>query len=309
MGNGSVPSSKRLFFSLLCGLSLCACDQPATTAYTPSFSDGPPLAETVYLFGVHPLHNTQRLYEVFNPLMDYLNEQIPGARFKLEASRNYAAFDEKLYARRFHFSLPNPYQTVNAIDKGYLVFAKMGDDENFRGIILARRDSGIREVSDLKGRAVSYPAPTALAATMMPQYYLQTHGVDVQHELDNRYVGSQESSVMNVYLKQTAAAATWPPPWRALARERPELAQELQVVWETDPLVNSSLVVLPEVPAEVVLQVRDLLVNLHTHERGRRILAAMQLSRFEAADNARYQAVRDFIGRFSLAVRPLSGSG
>jgi phosphonate transport system substrate-binding protein len=289
-------------------LLVSACQQSAEPAYQPTFSDTPPTTDTVYLFGVHPLHNPQHLYKVFGPLTDYLSEQISGVHFKLEASRNYAAYDAKLYARRFHFSLPNPFQTINAVDKGYRVFAKMGDDENFRGIILVRKDSGIRQVTDLKGRAVSYPAPTALAATMMPQYYLQTHGVDVMRELDNRYVGSQASSVMNVYLKQTAAAATWPPPWQALAKQRPELKQELQVIWQTEPLINNGLVVLPDVPREIVQQVRELLVNLHTHERGREILKPMELSRFEPASNASYEVVRAFIESFSRQVRPLESA-
>ncbi|MGD8911357.1 MAG: phosphate/phosphite/phosphonate ABC transporter substrate-binding protein [Candidatus Thiodiazotropha sp.] len=303
------PKLPIFFFCLSLCLLLVACDKTATPTYQPTFSKAPPITETVYLFGVHPLHNPQRLYEVFGPLMDYLSEQTPGVRFKLVASRNYAAYDEKLYAGKFHFSLPNPYQTINAIDKGYRVFAKMGDDENFRGIILVRRDSGITQVSDLKGKAVSYPAPTALAATMMPQYYLQTNGVDVKQDLDNRYVGSQESSVMNVYLQQTSAAATWPPPWLALVKERPELKNELQVIWETDPLINNGLVVLPEVPADTVRQVHDLIVNLHTHEEGRQILKPMELSRFESATNSSYDVVRDFITSFSRQVRELNESG
>ncbi len=296
----------QLTLILICGL-LAACQQTESPPYQPSFSPSPPDTRTVYRFGVHPLHNPQHLHEVFGPLMDYLSEQIPGVRFKLEASRNYAAFDEKLYAGQFDFALPNPFQTVNALDKGYRIFAKMGDDENFRGIILVRKDSGIREVSDLKGKAVSYPAPTALAATMMPQYYLQTHGVDVMSDLDNRYVGSQESSVMNVFLKQTAAAATWPPPWRALAKQRPQLAQELEVIWQTEPLINNGLVVSPDVPVEIVQQVHDLLVDLHTHERGRQILEPMELSRFESANDESYWMVREFMEEFSLRVRPLNG--
>jgi phosphonate transport system substrate-binding protein len=301
--------TKLLVATVVYTLLLGACTQTGEATYQPEFSDNPEAREKVYLFGVHPLHNPQHLYKVFGPLADYLSKNIPGARFKLEASRNYAAYDEKLYARQFHFSLPNPFQTINAVDKGYRVFAKMGDDENFRGIILVRKDSGIEQVSDLTGKAVSYPAPTALAATMMPQYYLQTHGVDVMKDLDNHYVGSQESSVMNVYLKQTAAAATWPPPWQALAKQRPELQQELQVIWQTEPLINNGLVVLPEVPEQVVQQVEDLLVNLHTHERGRQILAPMELSRFESANNQSYAVVRSFIENFSRQVRPLNTEG
>jgi phosphonate transport system substrate-binding protein len=287
------------------GLILVSCGNSDSPPYEPTFTDAPPSAETVYLFGVHPLHNPQRLYEVFSPLADYLSEQIPGVRFKLEASRNYATYEQKLYDSRFHFSLPNPFQTINAIDKGYRVFAKIGDDDNFRGIILVRRDAGIREVTDLNGEIVSFPAPTALAATMMPQFYLQTHGIDIRKEMKSRYVGSQESSIMNVYLRQTAAGASWPLPWQALAKERPELKQELEVIWETEPLINNGLVVLPEVPIEIVQQVHDLIINLNTHDQGRRILEPMALSGFETATNSTYDVVREFIANFIGQVRPL----
>ena len=104
--------------------------------------------------------------------------------------------------------MPNPYQTVRSLKFGYSVFGKMGNDELFRGIILVRKDGGIRKLSDLKGKTVCYPAPTALAATMMPQYYLQTHGLNVNHDIENLYVGSQESSIMNVLRGHAAAAGT-----------------------------------------------------------------------------------------------------
>ncbi|RWX52187.1 phosphonate transport system substrate-binding protein [Candidatus Electrothrix marina] len=286
-------------------LLLSACSDREEKTYLPEFSTTPPIMDTEYIFGVHPLHNPQRLFEVFGPMMEYLSKNITGTSFRLEASRNYAAFDEKLYARKFHFALPNPFQTVNAVDKGYKVFGKMGDDQNFRGIILVRKDSGIKKVTDLKGKAVSYPAPTALAASMMPQYYLQTHGVDVMTELDNRYVGSQESSIMNVFLGQTQAAATWPPPWKALSAERPELAEQLKVIWRTEPLLNNGLVVLPDVPDNIIRQVIKLLTTLHTHEQGRRILKPMELSGYESADDDTYLPVRDFLIKFTHEVRPL----
>lgn len=284
---------------------LSSCDREQSYSYYPEFTDGSTTDKVQYIFGVHPLHNPQRLHEVFGPLMTYLSENIKGTRFILEASRNYASYDKKLYAKRFHFSLPNPFQTMNAIDKGYKVFAKMGDDKNFRGIILVRKDSGIKNVSDLKGKAVSYPAPTALAATMMPQAYMQKNGISVLYDLDNRYVGSQESSIMNVFLGQTSAASTWPPPWNALRKERPELDEQLEIKWETKPLLNNGLVVLPTVKKEIVEKVKSLLTNLHHTKKGRLILKRMELSKFEKATNETYQPIRDFIVTFVKNVRPL----
>ncbi|MCK5687529.1 phosphate/phosphite/phosphonate ABC transporter substrate-binding protein [bacterium] len=281
------------------------CGKQQEKKYSPEFSTIPPISEVEYVFGVHPLHNPQRLFNVFGPMMEYLSKKIDGVSFKLEASRNYASFDKKLYSRKFHFALPNPFQTINAIDKGYRVFGKMGDDQNFRGIILVRKDSGIKKVSDLKGKAISYPAPTALAATMMPQYYLQTHGLNVITDIDNKYVGSQESSIMNVFFRKTQAAATWPPPWKALSAERPELAEQLTVIWQTEPLINNGLVVLPEVPEKVVQQVINLLTGLRGHEEGRNILKRMELSCYEVANNNTYSLIRDFLKKFTSKVRKI----
>lgn len=293
------------YWLLLClaiPLVITGCsDQTETKAV--EFSSVAGTDKNLYRFGIHPLHNPTRLHDIFSPVMDYLNKNIEGAEFKVEASRNYAAYDKKLFSREFHFSLPNPYQTVRSLEHGYRVFGKMGDDDNFRGIILVRKDSGIKSISDLKGKAVSYPAPTALAATMMPQYYIHTHGLNVMKEVDNRYVGSQESSIMNVFLGDTVAGATWPPPWRALSKERPQLAEQLEIKWQTKPLPNNGLVSRDDMPDKLVQQVAKLLFELHTHKEGQKILERMELSRFEFANDATYQPVRKFLATFTNEVR------
>ena len=284
---------------------LGACDNEQQD-YVPQFSQQAiQKTSKEYIFGIHPLHNPKRLHEFFGPIAEYLTQNIPNARFKIEASRNYAAYDEKLYSRKFHFALPNPFQTVNALQHGYLVFGKMGDDENFRGIILVRKDSGIKDVADLKGHAVSFPAPTALAATMMPQYYLQTHGLNIMNDIDIHYVGSQESSIMNVMLGDTKAGATWPPPWRALSKERPKLAEELKVIWQTSPLPNNGLIVRDDIDAHIVKQVKEKLLALHKHKEGKQWLKKMELSQFEPASNQTYQPVVEFLSVFSKTVRPI----
>ena len=281
------------------------CEQEQQKEYTPQYSDTPPSKEIVYIFGIHPLHNPKRLFEVYQPMVDYINVRLRGAKLRLEASRNYSAYDKKLFAGHFHFSLPNPYQTVTSTEHGYNIFGKMGDDENFRGIILVRKDGEIEKVSDLKGKTVSYPAPTALAATMMPQWYLYKNGLDINKDITNSYVGSQESSIMNVYLGKSAAASTWPPPWRAFIKERPEVAKKVMIKWETPPLPNNGLVVRSDVPKDILEQVSKIIFSLHTHEDGRKILGAMELSRYEVANDATYDPVREFLKHFETEVRPI----
>jgi phosphonate transport system substrate-binding protein len=284
--------------------SLMSCDTEITDKYTPQYSATSTLVEDdTFIFGIHPLHNPARLHEFFGPITDYLSNNIEGVSFKIEASRNYATFDEKLYSGKFHFALPNPYQTINSFEHGYKVFAKMADDENFRGIIIVRKDSGVNEVTDLKGGSVSFPAPTALAATMLPQYFLQAHGLDVMQDIDIQYVGSQESSIMNVMLGNTIAGATWPPPWRTLSKERPQLAKEMKIIWRTPSLPNNSLVARKDIDQQIVNKVKALLLTLHEQPQGKAWLAKIGLSQFETAENETYDPVFEFIARFNKEVR------
>lgn len=290
----------------VCGLALlAACSKPTEADYMPELSTAAASAGRVYRVGIHPLHNPQRLMEIYGPIVEAVNAAIPDVDLQLEASRNYEEFEKKLYGGQFDFAMPNPYQTVLALRQDYRVIGKMADDRDFRGLILVRKDSHIRSIKDLRGKAVAYPAPTALAATLMPQQYLHTHGLDVNADITNLYVGSQESSILNVQRGHVAAAATWPPPWEAFRAEHPDLAAQLDVKWQTKPLVNNSWVARSDLPPELVQRFARALIALKDTESGRRLLARVPVSAMEPATDATYQPVRTFLDKFARQVRPI----
>ena len=293
----------------LLALLLLGCDTPppASPLHYRTTPVGTPLP--VYRFAVHPLHNPQLLAEAYQPLVEELNRALVEARIEakieLEASRDYQAYEEKLHKRGPDILLPNPWQTLQAMQVGYRVIAMAGDAEDFKGIFIVRKDGGIKKPADLKGKTVSYPSATALAACIMPQYFLHRQGIDVNREIQNAYVGSQESSIMNVYLGKSAAGATWPPPWRLFQRDHPEQAAQLEVIWETPPLLNNSVMLRNDMPPIVAETIRQTLLDLAQTPEGRKILAGMSTARFHAADDASYAKVRDYIAGFERDVRPV----
>ncbi len=287
-----------LAFTLLSACQPASTEQPLTYQAAP---DGVPL----YRLAVPPLYNPKLLTAAYQPLVDHLNTQLTGAQLALEASRDYPAFEAKVAAREPNFLLPNPWQTLQAIKLGYQVIAMAGDSEDFRGIFIVRRDSSVRLPTDLKGKVVGYPAPTALAACIMPQYFLHTQGLDVMRDTRSLYVGSQESSIMNVYLGEVAAGATWPPPWRLFQKDHPEEAAQLRVIWQTGPLVNNAVMVRDDVPEPVRAQVQAGLLSLAQTPAGQAILANMATAAFYPANNASYDVVASYIARFEREVRTL----
>ncbi|MBI2518352.1 MAG: phosphate/phosphite/phosphonate ABC transporter substrate-binding protein [Opitutae bacterium] len=295
----------------LCGGVLGGCRKAAAPAedaargpvYAPT-----PSAEakhTVVRFAIHPLHNPSKLMHDYQPLIDYLSANIPGTRFEVEASRDYQEYERKIDRHDPEFLLPNPWQSLEAMKAGYEVIAMAGEPEDFKGLIIVRRDSGIREVADLRGKSLAYPSHTALAACIMPQWFLHTRGLNVNRDITNRYVGSQESAIMNTYLRVTAAGVTWPPPWRAFQSEHPAEAAQLRVMWETESLLNNSVMARKDLPAGLGARVRQLLLELHQKPAGRDILAGIETARFLPATDADYDAVRQFVARFETEVRPV----
>jgi len=293
--------------ALLAALALVGCSRETPTPAGPQYSDQPATApKPLYRLAIHPLHNPEKLLSVYQPLIDDLNQHLGnGHRFALEASRDYQEFEHKYRGRGPEFLLPNPWQTLDAMKTGYHVIAMAGDAADFKGIFIVRKDSKISSPADLRGKVVSYPSHTALAACIMPQFYLHRHGIDVNREIQNRYVGSQESSIMNVYLGESAAGVTWPPPWRLFQHDHPREAAELKVIWETPPLLNNSFMARDDVPAAIRDGVRRRLLELDQSPEGRRILAGAATARFHAADDASYQPVRDFVATFEREVRPV----
>lgn len=288
---------------LFIAFALAACEQQPTDKPL-QYSNAPTGTQTpVNRLVPHPLYNPQKLSETFQPLVDYLNRQVPTANIQLETSRDYQAFEKKFRAREGEFLMPNPWQTLEAQKVGYHVISMWGDAADFKGIFIVRKDSGIKVPADLKGKVVSYPSPTALAAAIMPQYFLHKNGIDINKDIQNNYVGSQESSIMNVYLGQSIAGATWPPPWRLFQKGHPAEAAQLKVIWETPSLINNSVMVREDVPQAIRDGVRQALLDLPTTPEGRKILDRMETARFHAADDAGYEIVRDYIKRFEKEVR------
>lgn len=287
-------------------LQLTACEQQLPEDKPLQYSRAP-LQTTVpvYRFAVHPLHNPQKLSEAYQPLIDLLNSQLQGVQLELEASRDYQAYEQKFRERSPAFLLPNPWHTLQAQKVGYHVIAMAGDAEDFKGIFIVRQDSKIEKPTDLKGKVVSYPSPTALAAAIMPQYFLYTHGININRDIQNVYVGSQESSIMNVYLGKSAAGATWPPPWRLFQKDHPTEASQLKLMWETPSLINNSVMVRDDVQDSVREQVRKLLLDLAQTPEGKTILSGMGTASFHAANDASYAVVADYIKHFEKKVRPV----
>ena len=160
----------------------------------------------------------------------------------------------------------NPLQTLPAEGMGYRIFAKFGCDDKFRGIVVARRDSGVKTVKDLRGKAVSFPSPTAWA-TIMTKILLKKEGLNVETEAQPKYVGSLDSAIMNVYSGLAAAGASILLRWEGMKAQRPEVTSALEMKWMAPPVGNLAFMAGNNIPEDHVKAIARVLLDLR-EERG-----------------------------------------
>lgn len=279
---------------LLAAVSGLLCAQ----GYKPS---GTLAAKEVFVFGIHPYTNPQELYEAYAPIMRYLEQRLPGSRFEVEASRDYADYETKLAARRFHFSLPNPAQAVASFEYGYRVIAKMTPDDDFRGLFIARADDAPAAPKDLAGKTLCFTSATALAGTLQPLLWLHDQGVDIKG-LQIRYVGSQFSSILNAWTGEFAACGSTSRFFRTWSRGNPDKAKDIKLLWRTPPLPHNAVVVRDDVPAGLAAAVARALAGLARDPAVDQSQFRIDQQHFELADNAAYKPVIEFLRRYDAAI-------
>lgn len=287
-------------FTLLFGIFFVSCnDSSRESAYVPTSKN---LKSDTYKFGVHPYLNSKKMYTLYRPILDFIETQMGDIEIILETSATYAEYDAKLYRGDFDFSIPNPFQTYNALSCGYDVIAKVKPDSVFRGIFIARKESRLKYPSQLKGKSISFPALTALAATMMPLLFLSEHGIDVNKDIEVKYVGSHYSSILNAFSGDTIAGATWPPPWETWKRENPKKAEQMEVVWETDSLINIGVVAKKSVDEKIVQKFVEILISLDKTPQAKELLYDTDFDGFTKSNNREYDIVSDFLKKYNKAV-------
>lgn len=284
---------------LVCAASLLVSATLATAqGYRPT---GTVAAETTYLFGIHPYANPQAMLEDYDPVMRYLESRNPGMRFQIEASKDYADYEAKLAARRFHFSLPNPYQTVLSLEHGYRVIAKMTPDENFRGLIVARSDSPVKQPRDLNGKTICFPSASAVAGTMLPLLYLHQHGGDVK-SFKIKYVGSQDSSILNSYAGDAAACGSTVRFFGSWAKKDADKAREMKILWRTDSLPHNGIIARDDVDAAVAKRVAQTLAGMDKDAALDQAMFKKDQQHFELASDETYSPMRKFLREYDKAI-------
>jgi phosphate/phosphite/phosphonate ABC transporter binding protein len=249
----------------------------------------------------------------YGPLVDYLSQHL-GLQMsvRLKLLPNYAEAIEELKSGRIDaaflgslaFALARAQAGVEP-----LVRPEKDGVSQYRGLIVTRKDSGIRDWADLKGKSFGFVDKSTTAGYLFPLLYFREHGIKHPEEYLGSvvYTGSHDLVFTKVYNRELDAGAAKDLILTEVEKSMPQITKELRILAASPPVPNNVFVLgpkrdfacfhchslvptsrppavasAPRGPEELKRVLTDLFLKLPESPDGHRVLDALGADRFVA---------------------------
>lgn len=241
-------------------------------------------AAEIYTLAITPQFEYRKLFEIWKPIVAEL-EKRTGLSFKLITNLSLDEYEQKVRKGKPDFIYANPYLIVKENkSQGYLPLVR--DRMPIRGIVVVRKDSPIRQVSELSGKSVAFPSPNALGAGLLLRADLD----QIFHiKVDPLYAKSHTSAYMHVLNGLSDAGGGVE---KTLQEQEKPIRDALRVIYTTREAPSLPVAAHPRIPVKIRKKVRRAFLDMATTTEGLKLLAKVPMKQPVSASLAEYLAMR-----------------
>lgn len=244
---------------------------------------GAQVSTKVYTFDVVPQFPAAKIYTTWSPLLQRIGQEA-GLCFELRVSASIPEFEQRFLKGESDFTFLNPYHAVLAYQKKKYQPLLADTQDLLTGILVVRSDNPIKNLNDLKGKNVSFPAPNSFAASLLIRAELAKQKIDV-----NPVFVKTHSNVYRSVINKDALAGGGVN--NTLDNEAPEVRQQLRVLYETPAYTPHPIATHPSVTSEVRERFLKAMVKLSQDEEGQKLLDGINLNKPQAVSYAKHYKV------------------
>lgn len=247
-----------------------------------------------------PSLDTQKLVVSGKKLAELLEKQT-GLKYDISVPTSYTAVITGMGSGNVDVGWLSPIPYVIAHDQ-YGVEVALTTVRNkstkYWSFIIARSDSGINKLADLKGKRFAYGDPVSTSGAIYPKHLIRGSGYDPVDFFSNViYAGAHDRVVMAVYNKQVDGGAIYGGVGTD-AREKvvnalPDVMTKTRVIAKSIEIPNDTVSVRKGLPPAIVKKITDGLVKVAASEEGRiTIMSLYGIDGFVPAKDSDYDSVR-----------------
>lgn len=223
------------------------------------------LAQTVLRVTTIPEEAATEQVRKFTPLAQYLEKKL-GMKVEFTPVSDYPAAVEALVNKKVELVWFGGFTHVQAqIRSGgkIIPIAQRVEDTKFTSVFIAKTDSGIKTLQDLKGKQVSFGSQSSTSGHLMPRSNLLNAGLDPEKDFKRiAYSGAHDATIASVVSGKVDAAALDVTVWKKFVAEGKVDPKAVDVFFTTPPFFNYNWSVHADLPADLREKIKAALLAL-----------------------------------------------
>lgn len=255
----------------------------------------PAAAQTVLRVTTIPEEVATEQVRKFTPIAKYLESKL-GMKVEFTPVSDYPAAVEALVGKRVDLVWFGGFTHVQAqIRSGgkIIPIAQREEDTRFQSVFIAKTDSGIKSLQDLKGRQVSFGSQSSTSGHLMPRSFLLQAGLDPDRDFRRvAYSGAHDATIASVVSGRVEAAALDITVWRKFVSENRVDTKAVDVFYTTPTYFNYNWSVHADMPADLRGRIQKALLDLDpATPEGKEILNLNRATRYIPTREENYKGI------------------
>ena len=231
----------------------------------------------------------------FMPLAAYLERRL-GMKVEFTPVTDYPAAVEALVNKRVDLVWFGGFTHVQAQLRsgGKIVpIAQREEDTKFQSVFIAKTDSGIKTLADLKGKQVSFGSASSTSGHLMPRHFLLQASITPEKDFRRvAYSGAHDATIASVVSGRVDAAALDITVWRKFVSDNKVDTKAVDVFYTTPTFFNYKWSMLTYSPAELRQRLQRALLELDgSTPEGREILQLNRATRYIPTSPENYKGL------------------
>lgn len=273
------------YFVLFC-LTLQLCFFPAA-GYTHSPRD---ILKIAIIPHRSNLGNEQAYSTFFSEL-----SSATGLGFEWLGSKTYDDVINKLKTAEADIGYVGPFAYVSAQDSfGVKIICRTlsADNEEFyHSMIISRKDSGIKNLQDLKGKRFAFTDPKSTSGYLFPMAQLKASGVYQKDFREVKFLKRHANSLLAVYKGHVDAGAT-----SVTAIDKVDInMDEMHIIWRSEPIYRGLWIARKDLPEEQFSKIQKAMLQMSGSEKEEAIFNELTTKGFIVGKDSDYDNVRQVI--------------
>jgi len=251
--------------------------------------------EEPLVVGVFPRNKATETVTMYSPLVDHLTERL-GRKVTLVTAKDFEAFWKGVTEGRYDIVHYNQYHFTRS-SQSYRVIAHNQEfgKNAVAGALFVRKDSGINDVSQLRGRTIMFGGgKDAMLSYIGPRFLLMQAGLKEQ-DFKSEFAVNPPNAMLALFNKQADAAGGGDILIDLQAVKKAIDAKEIKMLAATEPLLFLPWAVKRSMPAALADSIQATLIELGNTEAGRKVLKTARTTGLFKASDKDYDAHRRMV--------------